>query len=572
MSIEKKFSKLLVILMVVSLVPHSARGSRASAATGPFADALIPQAESQGALDTTFGDGGKVAVEVSPNGSSSSAVAIQPDGKLVAVGSADYNARSDFAVVRFNADGTLDSSFGPGGIVTTDFFGNSDAARAVAVQADGRIVAAGTALKSNTILSADFALVRYNSDGSLDTTFGSGGKVTTDASGNADIVASLVILPDGRLLVGGTTFKESTDSNDFELVRYNANGILDETFGAGGKVVTDFFGFPDDLTAIALQSDGKILAAGTTARDAEEELQDFALVRYNSEGSIDQSFGTAGKVATDFSGHSSLANAMALDGSGKIILAGTASTGVSGNPADFALARYNSDGSLDTSFGAGGKVTTDFAGNEEGASCVALQGDGKILAGGNRTTSFDGNTRDFALVRYNNDGTLDGTFGSSGKTTTDFAGLGDFANAMALQSDGKVILAGSSYHSTESSTSVAFLSLARYTAGSPAAPGFTLSFDQSPITVQRGNAAKVELLINRTGGFSGDVAITPPDASADGIKVKPGSPQPVSGGAVTFKLKIKPSAAVGHTVLTFTGTDASGHASTATLTVIVQIS
>jgi len=569
MSIEKKSSKLQVILMAVLLLAYSTGASRAHAAARSFAGDLIPQTESQGALDTTFGDGGKVAIEVSPIGSSSNAVAIQPDGKLVAVGYAN-NASADFAVVRFNADGTLDSSFGSGGSVTTDFFGKSDTAKAVAVQADGRIVAAGTALKSNTILSADFALVRYNSDGSLDATFGSGGKVTTDASGNADVVASLVILPDGRLLVGGITFQESTDSNDFELVRYNSNGTMDQTFGAGGKVVTDFFGFPDDLTALALQSDGKILAAGTTARDAEEELQDFALVRYNSDGSIDQSFGTAGKVATDFSGHSSLANAIALDGSGKIILAGTASTGVSGN-SDVALSRFNADGSLDPTFGGGGKVTTDFAGNADGASCVAVQGDGKILAGGSRITGIDLNTYDFALVRYSTDGTLDGTFGSSGKTTTDFAGLGDFANAMVLQSDGKVILAGYSYHSTGPATSITFLSLARYTAGSPAAPGFSLSFDQSPITVQRGSAAKVEVLINRTGGFSGDIVITPPDASADGIKVKPGSPQSVSGGAVTFKLKIKPSAAVGHTVLTFTGTDASGHASTATLTVIVQI-
>jgi uncharacterized delta-60 repeat protein len=566
MSIEKKLSKLMVILMVVSLVPYSAGGSHANAAAQPFADDLTSQAESQGALDTTFGDGGKVAIEVALIGSAARAVAIQPDGKLIAVGSAT-NASPDFAVVRFNADGTLDSSFGSGGSVTTDFFGDSDAASAVALQADGRIVAAGYARKSNPIDSADFALVRYNSDGSLDATFGNGGKVTTDASGHADIAESLAVLPDGRLLVGGHTYDQSADSGDFELVRYNASGSLDQTFGSGGKVVTDFFGHSDFLNAIALQSDGKILAAGSTNPGSSDDFQEFALIRYNSDGSIDHSFGTAGKVVTDFFGHSSGANAIALDGSGKIILAGAASKGLSLDSYDFALARYNSDGSLDPTFGAGGKVTTDFAGNLDAANGVALQADGKILAGGYRDTSSD---RDFALVRYNSDGTLDGTFGASGKTTTDFAGLGDFVYSMALQSDGKVILAGYSYHSTGPTTSVAYLSLARYIAGSPAVPGFSLSFDQSPITVQRGNAAKVEVLINRTGGFSGDVAITPPDASADGIKVKPGSPESVPGGAVTFKLKIKPGAAVGNTALTFTGTDASGHASTATLTVIVQ--
>src|SRR5215467_15534953 len=156
MSIEKKLSKLMVILMVVSLVPHRAGGSRANAAIRPFADDLIPQSGSDGALDTTFGDGGKVAIELSPIQSIAHAVAIQPDGKLVAVGYANY-ASPDFAVVRFNANGTLDSSFGSGGSVTTDFFGESDSANAVALQADGRIVAAGYARKGGDNQSADFA-------------------------------------------------------------------------------------------------------------------------------------------------------------------------------------------------------------------------------------------------------------------------------------------------------------------------------------------------------------------------------------------------------------------------------
>jgi len=216
--------------------------------------------------------------------------------------------------------------------VTTDF-GGSDYGFSVALQPDGKIVVAGYA-------GGDFALARYNSDGALDTSFGSGGKVTTDFGGSYHPDGfSVALQPDGKIVVAGYA------GGDFALARYNSDGALDTSFGSGGKVTTDFGG-SDAGYSVALQPDGKIVVAGYAGLD-------FALARYNSDGALDTSFGTGGKVTTDFSGGRDVGYSVALQPDGKIVVAGYAGV-------DFALARYNSDGALDTSFGSGGKVTTDF--------------------------------------------------------------------------------------------------------------------------------------------------------------------------------------------------------------------
>jgi uncharacterized delta-60 repeat protein/uncharacterized repeat protein (TIGR01451 family) len=185
---------------------------------------------------------------------------------------------------------------------------------------------------------------------------------------------------------------------------------------------------------IALQADGEIVAAGNTDID-------FALARYNADGSLDPSFGSGGRVTTDFAGGSDIASDLVLQAGGKIVVAGTA---VVGSSEDFALARCNADGSLDPSFGSGGKVTTDFSsgfvGGTDEASGVAVQGDGKIVAAGR--ADLAGSTG-FGLARYNPDGSLDPSFGSGGKATTDFGG--GFAAAfggIVLQADSKIVAAG----------------------------------------------------------------------------------------------------------------------------------
>ncbi len=368
-------------------------------------DLLLTVSPAAGSLCLDFGSNGLVTTDFTGS-DLANAVVLQSDGKIIAVGQASFIA---FALARYNSDGSLDSTFGTGGLVTTDF-GGTDIAEAAILQPDGKIIAVGRA-------SNDFALARYTSDGSLDSTFGTGGLVTTDLGGT-DIAEAVALQPDGKIIAVGRA------GNDFALVRYTSDGSLDSTFGTGGIVTTDFGGGTDIANAAVLQPDGKIIAVGMSGSD-------FALARYNSNGSLDSAFGTGGLVTTDFGGADS-ANGVALQPDGKIIAVGRASS-------DFALARYNSDGSLDSTFGTGGLVTTEFGGTDF-ANGVALQPDGKIIAVG-RTGS--GINTDFGLARYDSDGSLDTTFGAGGLVTTSFGATGlESANAAVLQPDGKLIAAG----------------------------------------------------------------------------------------------------------------------------------
>ena len=381
---------------------------------------VVPAQAAPGDLDPSFGSGGTVTTDFGDR-DRAAAVAIQADGKILAAGNTCCSSPggSDFALARYNADGSLDTSFGSGGTLTTDI-GAFDFALATAIQPDGKIVAVGRTGPSGT---GDFALARYNPNGSLDASFGSAGKVTTDFGG-LDVAYGVAIQPDGKIMVAGG----GGTPGDFALARYNADGSFDTSFGMAGKVTTDFdLGLLDGAMDVALQSNGRIIAVGFTTIAGSAA---FALARYNTDGSLDTSFGNGGKVTTDFGG-SDTAFAMAIQPDGMIVVVGTGA----GNFGDFTLARYMTDGSLDANFGSGGKVTTDFVGPDS-ANAVALQANGKIVAAGSRA-----NFRDFALARYNTDGSLDASFGSGGKLTTDFGGQ-DAAFGVAIQPDGNIVLAG----------------------------------------------------------------------------------------------------------------------------------
>jgi uncharacterized delta-60 repeat protein len=385
-----------------------------------------------GDLDPTFGSGGKVTTDFAGGSDVAIGVALQPDGKIVAAGSATPKATifSDFALARYNSDGSMDATFGSAGKVTTDFGGDGDRADSVALQLDGKIVAAGTTSTPGVGGFSHFALARYNSDGSLDATFGSGGKVITDFGGGAEAVA---LQPDGKIVAAGSASPGATIFFDFALARYNPDGSLDATFGSGGKVTTEFTGGSDRASAVALQPDGKIVAAGTAFTGTSYNV---ALARYKPDGSLDATFGSGGKVTTEFTGNFDQANAVALQPNGKIVAAGNTGAGTSH---DFALARYNPDGSLDATFGSGGKVTTDFTGGSDQATALSLQPNGKIVAAGTAST---GTILEFALVRYKKHGGLDPSFGSGGKVTTDFTGSNDVAWGVALQPDRKIVAVG----------------------------------------------------------------------------------------------------------------------------------
>ena len=287
------------------------------------------------------------------------------------------------------APGDLDPGFGSGGRVTTDFAGAPDGAHAVVVQPDGKIIAGG--FTDGFFLN--FALVRYNSDGSLDSTFGTGGKVSTPFPDDFAFLDALALQRDGKIVAAGSTF-----SDKFALARYDRDGTLDASFGSGG-LVTTAFSSQDHATAVAVQSDGKIVVGGLAAGAT---YQDFALLRYNSDGTLDSSFGTGGTVLSDF-GAIDNANALAIQPDGKIIAAGF-TNGVSTIAADFALARYNPTGSLDSSFGSAGFVTTDFPVDSPASDVVnalVLQPDGRIIAAGfSFPQHFSATGPAFALARY----------------------------------------------------------------------------------------------------------------------------------------------------------------------------
>jgi uncharacterized delta-60 repeat protein len=422
----------LLPLVAALLAGHLATAGHANAVAGD--------------LDPRFGDGGKVITDFAGSYDLANALVIQADGKLVAGGTAarESGAVRDFGLARYKANGRLDAGFGIGGKVTTDFFGDSDEVQALVAQADGKIVAAGAAFTGGGS-NPDFALARYNRDGSLDTTFGTGGKVTTNFVSH-DEATALVPQADGKLVAAGFATDSFGSQSDFVLARYNPDGSLDTTFGTGGKVITDFGSNADEAQALVVQADGKLVAAGSLATDT----YDFALARYNADGSLDTTFGAGGKVITDFDSGVDRANALAVQADGKLVAGGSTQTQFA---AGFAMARYNIDGALDAGFGAGGKVTTDL-GDSEGVRALLVQG-GKLVAAG----SSNG---DFVIARYNPDGALDASFGAGGYVTTDFAGSADWANALAVQADGKLVAAGSAI--TEPFLGITDFVLARYRA------------------------------------------------------------------------------------------------------------
>ncbi|MFE2913984.1 calcium-binding protein [Kitasatospora indigofera] len=429
-----------------------------------------------GDLDAGFGTGGKVATDFGGSGDEARALAVQPDGRIVAAGVKD----GDFALARYNADGSLDAGFGAGGKVTTDFDGGGDAANGVAVQADGRIVAVG--VSESSAGGNFFSLVRYNADGSLDAGFGTGGKVVTDfGGGGVGEAFAVAVQADARIVVAGL------DGGDFALARYNTLGGLDAGFGTGGTVLTDFGGGADAVHAVAVQADGRIVAAGHTGNSVGN--YDFALARYNVNGSPDTGFGTGGRVTTDFGAFDS-ANGVAVQADGRIVAAG-----VSGS--DFALARYNVNGSPDTGFGTGGRVTTDFGGSEN-AQAVAVQGDGRIVAAGSGAT---GGSSNFVLARYNTLGGLDTGFGTGGRVTTDFGGF-DQAHAVAVQGDGRIVAAGLTDND---------FALARYQGGggAPVPTDVNLSVTKSgPSTVSLGDTASYTVKVTNTSTTLPATAVT----------------------------------------------------------------
>jgi uncharacterized delta-60 repeat protein len=391
--------------------------------------------------------------------------------------------------------GRLDAGSSPGGTVTTSFgLTSDDQAVALAVQPDGRLVVAGT--RSPSPAQADFVLARYMSDGSLDPSFGSGGKVTTTfrSGGGSNEASGLALQPDGKIVVAGTKCRSGEDcgpsargAREFALARYRSDGTLDANFGSAGKVTTPV-GTGNTARGVTLQPDGKIVVVGSAVLANSGE--DFAVARYDADGTLDTSFGAGGKVTTTFGATSSDgAEAVVLQRDGKIVAGGHGSFGCRCE-SDFALARYTADGTLDPSFGSSGKVTTTIGLNRFAfANTLALQADGKIVLAGEIING--GFELDFALARYTADGSLDQSFGSGGTVTTDLE-PDAVVQAVAFQPDGKIVAAGYSHNDPHWTN----FALTRYKADG--------SLDQS-----FGSGGKVTTVIGARGSQARSVALQP---------------------------------------------------------------
>lgn len=396
-------------------------------------------------LDTTFGENGIVVSDIEDSDQLYDMV-IQQDQKIIASGTQGGHPwlNSDrMAVVRYMEDGSLDAEFGDSGIVSIFFFEYLyHRFYNIALQQDGRIVLGGSVSYQNVIektILDDFALTRLNVDGSLDTTFGSAGLVVTDIGGSDEFVEKVLIQEDGKIIAAGAIIQGTVGNfAGFTMVRYDSNGDIDLSFGDSGVVKTDI-DVSAQLTGGVIQPDGKIILSGI--RNQAGFLRDFIMVRYLQNGTIDSLFGNDGIVQTDLEGKSQmdLATSIILEDDGKIVLGGFAYFNSTLSEGDMGVVRYHSDGSLDKSFGNNGVNLIHF-GTESYLSDMIKLSDGSYLLTG--TSNVIDSTGHWFLVLLKSNGQLDTTFASDGILLTDIEGEGEFALAILMQDDGKVVVGG----------------------------------------------------------------------------------------------------------------------------------
>lgn len=392
----------------------------------PFSAALLVIASAASAqpgfLDPSFSGDGRVTTDVGlATFDEAHAVAVQDDGKIVAAGTSGYSGTQDFAVVRYLDDGTPDPDLGTGGIALLPVDPADDIARAIAIQADGKIVLGGYAY---TGLGIGFALARMNDDGTPDAGFGNGGSLTTVTPGDLTLQARAVaVQADGRIVLAGG------GAAGFAVMRYMDDGQPDTTFGVDGLVTIDFSEGNDQATALAIQPDGRILVIGYASGLVEDSI---AMARLEPDGSLDATFGAGGKLRTAYPTLPSIALGLDLMDDGRFVVCGYANS-------SSIVGRFHADGTSDDSFNVFGWRLFSFAGTV-GSKLhgIIAQADGRIATGG----IGYGAQPQFLIVNLEYDGAFDPGFGTGGFTLTDFAGALDEGFGLAAQPDGKLVLAG----------------------------------------------------------------------------------------------------------------------------------
>lgn len=379
-----------------------------------------------GDLDPAFGAGGIVNTDITLGDDRAQRVAVLADGKMLVAGTGIQNGNEVQTIAKFLPDGSLDSAFGTNGKV----IGPSGTGYGLAIQTDGKFVVAGYVWSGTRF---DILVTRYHPNGSLDSDFSGDGVVITNVGGSESQAYAVVIQPDDKILVGG--YSGLGGAFDFALLRFNPDGSPDTSFSGDGKVVTSVTSGDDRAYSLALQTDGKILLAGSGGSLNDGGLE---IVRYDSAGDLDTTFGVGGIVFLD---DVTDCRAVCIQADKKILVSGAARVGT-GTTYDFAVARFNDDGSLDPSFSEDGIVYTNLRDNDDRSTCMSLDLAGRIVVGG---TSLENNTsgrKDYALVRYKPNGTLDLDFSRDGKIITEMAESDDFARSLVVQPNDMVVVAG----------------------------------------------------------------------------------------------------------------------------------
>ena len=342
----------------------------------------------------------------------------------------------------FGQSYALDPTFGTGGIVITDDVGpfEKDIPRAMAVLADDRIVVVGEVSDG----PSDFGVVRYLENGILDPSFDFDGKTSTNIDFGTDRANSIAVQTDGKIVVAGSSqIGWVVEDKVIALVRYRNNGSKDNSFGGDGKVMISFASLDLEISgqSIAIQNDGKILLACWLSGGVSPS--NFMLVRLMPDGSFDNTFDGDGLVYTSVGTSGSGGRSVLVQEDGKIVVTGFSHN--SDSLRQFSLVRYQDNGSLDNTFGEGGIVLTNLSGFNENCRVSKQQVDGKIVVLGDVD---NGTNKNLLVVRYNTDGSLDDAFGIDGGVTVDIASFHDLASSLAIQTDGKIVIAGSSGNGT----------------------------------------------------------------------------------------------------------------------------
>lgn len=385
-----------------------------------------------GVPDSGFGTDGKQTVVIGASRDRARSVAIDAADRVIVAGDTQNGSNSAFAVARLTADGVLDPGFDADGKLTVTVGTSDDVAYGVAVDTVGRVVVAGRSANGS---NHDFAIIRLSTAGTLDPAFNADGKQTTELNAIAYATGYAVTLDSsGRTVVAGYQFNGAND--DFVIVRYLTNGTLDVSFGNMGVVSIAFFASADIAYGIAVDSQDRVVVAGYTVNGSEN---DFAVARLTAAGTFDASFDADGKQTIDFGASEDIATAVAIDSQDRVIVAGYTHDG-QGSYFDVAVARLTAGGALDASFDTDGKQTVDFAASTDYAFGVAVDSADRVIVAGHTS---NGATVDFAVARLTAGGALDAAFDADGKQTCDFGSSNDSAFGVAVDSTDRILVAGS---------------------------------------------------------------------------------------------------------------------------------